>query len=461
MQALQDYIIDKVVVDANTHNLLIANQLKDNVGTFVAEKVMPKIECQLRSLESKNPLKVIRIPKLTLEIDISCNDNKLQLQENSMSQIVDKIENVMSFSKNEEDSTVVLNEPDSKLSSFFHFLEKGTKPWWQGSGEKFVIDLKTVIEISESDGFKEQFKQKLKKSSVRARLINQFSDEDIHAILLHTFKDKKEAVSILENYSQQEIKRLNGPVKKQIWSGLIEYFLTGDGERLKKEVKRNRSDAENAKIALSAGQNQQLQAAMAKILKKIDLTPNHLDLDSKIDSKLLLVDELNSQEDENDLYVENAGLILLHPFLSYFFKDCGLLNDQDKIADPEMAIHLLHYVATKEEGQYEDCLVFEKFLCGIPIQQSINRNVRISKEMKAKVGELLGAVIKNWETLKNSSPDLLRNEFLQRPGKLNLKGKNPKLVVERKTQDILLGKLTWNISIFKLPWMDKLIFIDW
>ncbi|WGH74154.1 contractile injection system tape measure protein [Tenacibaculum tangerinum] len=159
--------------------------------------------------------------------------------------------------------------------------------------------------------------------------------------------------------------------------------------------------------------------------------------------------------------VKNAGLILLHPFLKQFFTVCGFLDEKNTIIKPNEAVHLLHYVATKKEQQFENNLIFEKFLCNIPIQYPIERNIVLSDELKEKSEELLRAVLQNWNVLKNSSTDLLRNEFLQREGKLDLTKEQPRIIVESKTQDILLQKLHWNISMIKLPWIPSIVFIEW
>lgn len=159
--------------------------------------------------------------------------------------------------------------------------------------------------------------------------------------------------------------------------------------------------------------------------------------------------------------VKNAGLILLHPFLKQFFKSCGLLNEKNQLLKPAEAVHVLHYLATKKEQQLESNLVFEKFLCNVPIHQSISREIIISDAIKGKSEELLQSIVENWGILKNASTDLVRYEFLQRSGKLDLTKDNPHITVERKTQDILLDKLPWNYSMCKLPWMNTLIFTDW
>ncbi|WP_343696928.1 contractile injection system tape measure protein [Flavobacterium sp.] len=165
----------------------------------------------------------------------------------------------------------------------------------------------------------------------------------------------------------------------------------------------------------------------------------------------------------NDLYVQNAGLVLIHPFMKFLFENCKLLNkDDNTINNPEVAAHLLHYIATGQEQDYENTMAFEKFLCNIPIAQPIERNIVLSEEMKKEAAAMLQAVLSNWDIMKTSSAELLQNEFLQRPGKLNVNGdESPVILIERKTQDVLLDKLSWNLSIVKLAWKKRIIYVNW
>ncbi len=171
------------------------------------------------------------------------------------------------------------------------------------------------------------------------------------------------------------------------------------------------------------------------------------------------IDELFQQKTE--LYAQNAGLILLHPFLKDFFLNCNIIDEKMHFINAELGAHLLHYLATKQENQYESELVFEKFLCKIPSKKSIRREIIISEELKGKSEEMLQASLRYWEPMKNASPDLLRSEFLQRLGKISFKENSPRIVIERKTHDILLDKLPWTLSMCKLPWMKKILFTDW
>ncbi|AOC97065.1 hypothetical protein BB050_03987 [Flavobacterium anhuiense] len=164
----------------------------------------------------------------------------------------------------------------------------------------------------------------------------------------------------------------------------------------------------------------------------------------------------------SESYVDNAGLVLIHPFLKSLFENCKLLNKDNTINDPEVATHLLHYAATGKEQDYENAMVFEKFLCNIPIAEPIERNITLSEEMKKEAATMLQAVLSNWDIMKKSSAELLQNEFLQRSGKLDINGDaSPVITMDRKTQDILLDKLNWNLSIIKLAWKKRIIYVNW
>ena len=166
--------------------------------------------------------------------------------------------------------------------------------------------------------------------------------------------------------------------------------------------------------------------------------------------------------DISELYLDNAGLVLIHPFLKSLFDNCKLLNKDNTINNPEVATHLLHYIATGKEQDYENAMAFEKFLCNIPIAKPIERNIVLSEKMKKEGAAMLQAVLSNWDIMKTSSAELLQNEFLQRPGKLNINGdETPTIIIERKTQDILLDKLSWNLSIIKLAWKKRIIYVNW
>ena len=101
-------------------------------------------------------------------------------------------------------------------------------------------------------------------------------------------------------------------------------------------------------------------------------------------------------------------------------------------------------------------------MCGIPFGEPIEKELLISDNMVAESDKLLKAVIKHWSALKNTSPDGLRNSFLQREGKLTRNNDGSwKLFIQQNAFDILISKLPWSISFIKLPWMKNMLQVEW
>lgn len=171
--------------------------------------------------------------------------------------------------------------------------------------------------------------------------------------------------------------------------------------------------------------------------------------------------EQQIREEEGTL-IGNAGLVLLHPFLKHFFINMDLLSGKKiKSKKQDLAVHLLHYIATRNTEPSEHDLTFEKYLCNIPALQPIDRFIKISNKQKAACDELLEAVLKHWSGLRTNAIDALRSEFLMREGKLTIKEDRHKLFVPRKTQDILLDTLPWNLHLIKLPWKKQMLYVEW
>jgi hypothetical protein len=121
----------------------------------------------------------------------------------------------------------------------------------------------------------------------------------------------------------------------------------------------------------------------------------------------------------------------------------------------------MHFIATGTENVFESSLVFEKFLCGVPLKRPVQQESLLTESIKTEANDLLTEVIRYWPALKNTSPDGLRQMFIQRDGKLIQEEAKYRLIVERKAQDVLLDKLSWNISVIKLPWISKILFTEW
>ncbi|NVK64908.1 MAG: hypothetical protein HWE22_09995 [Flavobacteriales bacterium] len=162
-----------------------------------------------------------------------------------------------------------------------------------------------------------------------------------------------------------------------------------------------------------------------------------------------------------ELFVQNAGLVLLNPFLPSLFKQLELINEEKQLIKPELAAHILHYAATGREGDFEFEMAFEKYLCGISPSFTLKKDIVLTEIQKKEVKNMLSAVLEYWTALKSKSTELLQHEFLSRSGKLLTESSNHRVIVEKKSYDLLLDKLPWSYSMIKFSWLDNLIFVEW
>lgn len=166
---------------------------------------------------------------------------------------------------------------------------------------------------------------------------------------------------------------------------------------------------------------------------------------------------------EEGIFVQHAGLILLHAFLPSLFKKLQWTSE-GKFLGPEYqqkGIYLLHWLATGEPHAPEYELVMPKFLCTYPLQQLIPTDIELKANEREEGNNMLAAVIQHWEVLKKTSVDGLRQGFLQRNGKLFSNNDKTWLHVENGSIDMLLDHLPWNLSMIKLPWMNEILRVEW
>ncbi|HSK35033.1 MAG TPA: contractile injection system tape measure protein [Propionicimonas sp.] len=169
----------------------------------------------------------------------------------------------------------------------------------------------------------------------------------------------------------------------------------------------------------------------------------------------------DANEPGGGLLVDNAGLVLLHPFLTRFLGGLGVAVG-DELVDPDRALALLHHLATGELAAPEHQVTLAKVLCGVPSDRPSAADVGLTPAETAEATALLTAAIGHWDALRGTSPDALRAEFLQRRGVLAETPDGDWLLrVEARTVDILLDQLPWGLSSFRLPWMHRLMMVEW
>ena len=164
------------------------------------------------------------------------------------------------------------------------------------------------------------------------------------------------------------------------------------------------------------------------------------------------------------IYIGNAGLVILHPFLQALFTSLQLIDNANAFVNNDAALKatvVLHYLQHSNTFYQEYQLAFNKILCGIPVETVVPNNIILTAADISECDELLTVVIKYWEALKGASIAAIQEMFITRQGKLSFKENYWLLQVEKQAADILIDRLPWGIGTIKLPWLQHMISIEW
>jgi hypothetical protein len=102
-----------------------------------------------------------------------------------------------------------------------------------------------------------------------------------------------------------------------------------------------------------------------------------------------------------------------------------------------------------------------KIICGASLDMFVDINIPLEQFELDLCESLLNSVIKNWEKINGSSVSTLRETFLIREGSLRKFNSDYNLNIEKKTFDVLLNTLPWNIKMIQTSLMKNRILVDW
>lgn len=173
-------------------------------------------------------------------------------------------------------------------------------------------------------------------------------------------------------------------------------------------------------------------------------------------------EQLRKPEPET-VYVNNAGLVLLHPFLTFAFQRLGYVQ-AGQFVSPEAqirAIHFLQYTVNMKEEHAEHELVLNKVLCNFPLEEPVPAELVLKEEEKQLSEEMLQVVLRQWERMQHTSVEGFRESFLAREGALWETEEAWFLRVEQRGYDLILQTLPWSMGMVKTSWMDKMLYTEW
>ena len=488
------HIIEKVLVEVNTSDIKATGVVRNDINQFLKEEVLPKIESVFKQFETQST--IVRLDRISIDFQLSVDNGFISVNTNTYSRLEEQLkkhiyECILGFSDDSDLRNSRVREVTSRENLeeiFLFFLKYGYYPWYgnQSHIRRFIEE--NIWAISYKSGvFIKKLRSLLMQKRVFLRFVYQyplsmvfsvflpksrFAEIETHIsgsnnlplsplktdflntlFILSTEPDIKEVISCLESWiyrlhtvNEKNSYELNQDILKTI---PITYLNVTEVQQVLNKMLEFQSDYKSGNF-----QNRpELTYSETGNRKIKDWNSQHpKDADTEFFEK-----------DLNEIRVQNVGLILLYPFFRHFFSGLKLVDGRNRILSDKkfQAVQILHFLATSEEEAWEGDLVFEKFLCGIPLNQPVPKRSLLTARMKEGANNLLEDIVRKWPALRNTSPDGLRQMFIQRDGKLIKRDRNFKLIVERKAQDVLLEKLSWNISLVKIPWTKGLLYVEW
>jgi len=375
-----------------------------------------------------------------------------------MERVLKEVSSIPVMEQKPEGNVVIENNHDNTSGIFLYFLETGCLPWHADLPEKRLQDevlIEAIREVMKGNGnrqFIEKIRQTLSGPHAIVRLGNQFTKSFLMELL---------------SLIAPEVSRLSGKILSSVE---MHQFSVATREAFTKSIiAASFTYFSNAESPSGGGFNAYLlstlpeqHAGMPSLKKLLNSgvrqgNRNPVENTGKIFGK----PPADFVTDSDPVYIRNAGLILLHPFLSRFFEGLNVAKDE-KLNHPEKALLLLGFLVTGNLNTPEYDLVLPKILCGIGVNQPLMADISINVAESDEGIALLKAVVGHWEALRDTSPDGFRGSFLYRPGKLSQSEEGGWILqVETRTWDILIDQLPWGISMIKLPWMKEMLRVEW
>jgi hypothetical protein len=446
------HIIHRQKVELRISNEQDAFELQNRVSRLLRDELPALIEPLLNKISPNGT--VLRIEKLHLDLG---SISRINLEKDFKEKLIGQLSKALSgvSMDKQNDPVTKLRKEQSLLDSLLFFLHQGRLPWYSTARDfkEWEADFIKSFSNKEWTLLIEGLKNDVRYTeNFIQRLTMQFSEPFLTSVLSHilTGPDPGQVyheLSMIWNEVNKENSWTENTRKIRLWKALLYIALTTDAELLK-----------------NAGNEKGMKALKERMLLFEKQEPGSAEKDHlvKSETKLNPIKSLKTSGDD-DLMVENCGMVILHPFLQMYFEELGMLEDNDFRSDEsrQRAVLLLHYLVTGETEVAEIHLLLPKLLCSIDFDEPVPAVLELTEQERTESETLLRSVLSHWEPLSRSSVDSLRQTFLQREGKLEQTDTGWKLYVEQKAVDVLLNKLPWGVSTIRLPWLNNLLNVEW
>lgn len=475
MAAAQKHIIERQELHVQMENVEDAFGFRNKLAELYHDVLAPRIENVLDEVSLKQ---TIRIDRLQIAVgNLSPAGWEDELVTRVISGLKDELELAKLSAKRQ--INLAVEEPDSERTTgkynvndwLFYYLDNGRLPWYISS-QFSTTEIKSGLVNVDGDFLCNYLQQAGKYQLERviyllneeeleqllARIIPGVSQPDFHFILVY----KRLFYSLLNLITQSKhaaTKYFYLPLlmslkeeHRSFLQSFLHYFTNYTTTDFDVEQKALKHQLIEMLQSIPPVDGIRLKDAVEEVMDMKSLEP-----DEDVQSK---------KAPAGTIYIHNAGLVLLHPFLLHFFRKLNLLMEEKftNIDCRQRAVLLTQHLATGELEFAEHDLVLSKILCAVSIDMPVPLRLQLTEQEAIEAGELLQSVISQWTmngVKVNNSLEGLRSSFISRNGKLTCNGSDWKLLVEQQPYDMVLSSFPWGIAIIRHSWMNGMLWVDW
>jgi Contractile injection system tape measure protein len=466
MPIAQRHIIRQVKLSLQMNQTEQVGHVQKEVNRIFKEAVLPELSILFDELIP--PDQFLRVPKLKIDLgQFSPDLLPSEWQERCRAALREALMAWLSNSAGEPEGQIFVPKAQHAWEAFLFFLDRGSLPWWfpKPEMEKWEFEVLTALQDKSGNKTEQLFRLLKSKPGQFQRFIRQFSPAFLWSVLMASVPETKDFVSWIKQTAPMAFTRQAAEWREflqQLFSRALHSnagFFVQKLSLLMAQVQSGAPSPAVTKLTMP----EQLLTIWEELWREAAPLPEQ---PTRVTSpEPASESQMGQPENTQDagMYIDNAGLVVVAPFIAPFFHGLGLVaaNKFVSAEATERAIALLRYLVDGREEAPEYVLAFEKILCDVPTDWPLRQEIVLSEHEKNEAEKMLTAAIGHWTALKQCSIAALRETFLQRQGKLQRREDGWLLQPERKTVDILLDRLPWSIGMVKLPWMQKMIWVEW
>jgi hypothetical protein len=485
MAASQEYAVDKLIVEMIVRDRRQAVALRGEVAEVCETVILPELEKILSQLSGAEEILLID----RVEIDAGfTSEGKLRvtLADAVCRQLEDKLPDIIAetrvrsslspaaFRTGRSGLGAVLSPPSAAEEVLVHFLKTGTLPWWAGRREYGCIDDLCADMLQGDPAHVRDFARRVcaDPAAVR-RFVGRFSGSicaELLAVLAPARAGSIQArlIDLVVTCEQSAFVAMPAPeIHRIFWRRVLGCYA--QDRKMSAAADAATESVLDAMRRVTTTPRRTILATLRETAQKQSAFRSELPAWLFAAAGSEGRPQPDADEGRTDdarlgrLHIENAGLVLLWPYLRTFFEGLGLMQGGAFAGDKSVvrAICLLQKLVIPHDDVPEYDLALCKLLCGWPVLAPLETDFSLSEAEETEGDALLRTVVSHWSALKNTSVEGLRTSFLQRAGVLEERDDAWLLYVERKAYDLLLERLPWSLSVVKLSWMRKTLFVEW